>query len=319
MVRIEAVIRPSRLDEVKAALDDLGIHGISVIEIKGAGKQKGYTQHYRGSEYQVNLLPKAMVIVVVKDEEMDGAVSAIETAGRTVRSAMARSLSRRSWKPCASAPANEAMLPSRNASIVSQWPVVSQRRPAFSLPARYTARMAFRPCIDLKDGRVVQIVGGTLSDNPAHIQVNHVSERSAAEFAKMYCADSLRGGHVIMLGPGNREEALSALRAYPEGLQVGGGITPENASHYLDAGASHVIVTSFLFEDDQLSPERLETMAKAVGKQHLVIDLSCRRMGDGCYYVATNRWQTVTQTRLDQSLIAALESFCAEFLSMRRT
>ncbi len=83
MVRIEAVIRPSRLDEVKAALDDLGIHGISVIEIKGAGKQKGYTQHYRGSEYQVNLLPKAMVIVVVRDEEMESAVGAIETAGRT--------------------------------------------------------------------------------------------------------------------------------------------------------------------------------------------------------------------------------------------
>ena len=80
MVRIEAIIRPSRLDEVKAALDEIGIRGMSVIEIKGAGKQKGYTQHYRGSEYQVNLLPKVQIIVVVKDDEQDKVVDAIEAA-----------------------------------------------------------------------------------------------------------------------------------------------------------------------------------------------------------------------------------------------
>ena len=83
MVRIEAIIRPSRLDEVKAALDDLGIHGISVLEIKGAGKQKGYTQHYRGSEYQVNLLPKVQLIVVVPDEAQERVIEAIEGSART--------------------------------------------------------------------------------------------------------------------------------------------------------------------------------------------------------------------------------------------
>ncbi len=83
MVRIEAIIRPSRLDEVKSALDELGVRGISVTEIKGAGKQKGYTQHYRGSEYQVNLLPKVQLVVVVADSEMDRVVEAIEGAART--------------------------------------------------------------------------------------------------------------------------------------------------------------------------------------------------------------------------------------------
>jgi len=83
MVRIEAIVRPSRLDEVKAALDDLGITGMSVLEIKGAGKQKGYTQHYRGSEYQVNLLPKVQIEVVVPDAKLDSVVEAIENAART--------------------------------------------------------------------------------------------------------------------------------------------------------------------------------------------------------------------------------------------
>jgi nitrogen regulatory protein P-II 1 len=83
MVRIEAIIRPSRLDEVKSALDELGVHGISVTEIKGAGKQKGYTQHYRGSEYQVNLLPKVQIIVVVADSQQDSVIGAIEGAART--------------------------------------------------------------------------------------------------------------------------------------------------------------------------------------------------------------------------------------------
>ena len=83
MLRIEAIIRPSRLDEVKAALDELGVHGMSVLEIKGAGKQKGYTQHYRGSEYQVNLLPKVQLIVVVAEADGARVVEAIEAAART--------------------------------------------------------------------------------------------------------------------------------------------------------------------------------------------------------------------------------------------
>lgn len=174
--------------------------------------------------------------------------------------------------------------------------------------------MAFRPCIDLKEGRVVQIVGGTLTDDGAVTVTHHVSERAAEDFAVLYRRDGLLGGHVIMLGPGSEGAALSALRAYPGGLQVGGGVTPENARTYLDAGASHVIVTSFLFQNDDLSPARLRTMSEATGQSRLVVDLSCRRGADGHYYVATNRWQTITQTRLDAALIRRLEPFCAEFL-----
>jgi len=174
--------------------------------------------------------------------------------------------------------------------------------------------MAFRPCIDLRQGRVVQIVGGTLTDTGADTVTNYVSDRSAAEFAALYRRDGLRGGHVIMLGPGNEEAARSALSAYLEGLQIGGGLNVQNAWQWLEAGASHLIVTSFLFENGDLSPKRLQTMTKAVGKERLVIDISCRRGSDGHYYVATNRWQTVTPTRLDASLIHQLEPYCAELL-----
>ncbi len=174
--------------------------------------------------------------------------------------------------------------------------------------------MAFRPCIDLRDGRVVQIVGGTLSDDGVGTVTNFVSERSAADFAVLYRRDGLRGGHVIMLGPGSEDAARSALSAYLDGLQIGGGINVSNAWSWLEAGASHLIVTSFLFENGDLSPKRLQAMTRAVGKDRLVLDMSCRRGGDGHYYVATNRWQTVTATRLDAALIHGLEGFCAEFL-----
>lgn len=173
--------------------------------------------------------------------------------------------------------------------------------------------MAFRPCIDLKDGRVVQIVGGTLTAG-GQAAVNHVSARAAADFAVLYRRDNLHGGHLIMLGAGCEEAALSALRAYPGGLQVGGGISDGNAARYLDAGASHVIVTSYLFPGDQFSRERLAQMVQAVGRDRLVIDLSCRRAADGAYYVATQRWQTVTPSRITPDFLRSLESSCAEFL-----
>ena len=130
--------------------------------------------------------------------------------------------------------------------------------------------MAFRPCIDLKNGRVVQIVGGTLTDgDDAQTVTNYVSDRPAAEFAALYRQDGLRGGHVIMLGPGSEDAARSALAAYPGGLQIGGGITASNAQHWLDAGASHVIVTSYLFEDDALSPGRLQSQVANKAKEWL--------------------------------------------------
>lgn len=174
--------------------------------------------------------------------------------------------------------------------------------------------MAFRPCIDLKNGRVVQIVGGTLTDDGAQTVTNHVSDRSAADFAALYRRDGLTGGHVILLGPGSEDAVRSALAAYPNSLQLGGGVTPENAAFWLDAGASHVIVTSFLFDGGIFSPPRLQAMTNAVGRDRLVIDLSCRRTDGGKYYVATNRWQTVTSTRLDAALFQFLEPYCAEFL-----
>jgi phosphoribosylformimino-5-aminoimidazole carboxamide ribotide isomerase len=174
--------------------------------------------------------------------------------------------------------------------------------------------LAFRPCIDLRGGKVVQIVGGTLDDASGETVTNFVSDRDAVDFASLYRRDGLLGGHIIMLGPGNEQAARRALGAYPGGLQIGGGITPDNAAAYLDAGASHVVVTSFLFESDALSNGRLDAIADAVGKRRLVIDLSCRRGIDGAYRVATNRWQTVTSTVIEAGLFAWLGEKCDEFL-----
>src|SRR5215211_3668611 len=136
--------------------------------------------------------------------------------------------------------------------------------------------MRFRPCIDLHNGKVVQIVGGTLGDTPEALVTNFETERAPADYAQMYQADRLAGGHVIALGPGNRAAALEALRAFPGGMQAGGGITPENAREYLDAGASHVIVTSYVFRDGRVDAERLQSLIDAVGRERLVLDLSCR-------------------------------------------
>lgn len=169
----------------------------------------------------------------------------------------------------------------------------------------------FRPCIDLHDGVVKQIVGGTLTDRGA--RENHVSPHGAAWFAKKYQSDGLTGGHVIQLGPGNQEAARSALESFPGGLQLGGGISPGNARAWLDAGASHVIVTSYLFEGEGLSLSRLEELLSVVQPEELVIDLSCRKVGDS-YFVATNRWQTVTKSRVDDSLFELLAPCCSEFL-----
>lgn len=174
--------------------------------------------------------------------------------------------------------------------------------------------MAFRPCIDLREGRVVQIVGGTLSDDGAGTVTNFTSTQSAAEVAGLYRRSGLAGGHVIMLGPGNEDAARSALAAYPGGLQLGGGVTPDNALAYLDAGASHVIVTSYIFPDGDLSIDRVRVLSALTGPARLVIDLSCRRLPGGSYHVATNRWQTITPVKLGRELFDTLVPFCDEFL-----
>lgn len=171
----------------------------------------------------------------------------------------------------------------------------------------------FRPCIDLHEGKVKQIVGGSLTDTAAGLQTNFVSERPAEWYAELYRRDALAGGHVIMLGKGNDDAARRALAAYPYGLQLGGGVTIDNAKKWLDAGASHVIVTSWLFPDDSLSWERLQTISSAIGKNRLVVDLSCR-LRDGKYWVVTNRWQTFTKTEVNRDILARLSDFCSEFL-----
>lgn len=174
--------------------------------------------------------------------------------------------------------------------------------------------MRFRPCIDLRAGRVVQIVGGTLRDGDAQeIVTNFETDRSPAAFAEMYQRDNLPGGHVIALGPGNREAALSALAAYPGGMQMGGGITPANAAEYLDAGASHVIVTSYVFQQGQIDLARLQELARTVGQPRLVLDLSCRWREDA-YWIVTDRWQKFTEVAVNRDTLAWLADFCAEFL-----
>jgi phosphoribosylformimino-5-aminoimidazole carboxamide ribotide isomerase len=171
----------------------------------------------------------------------------------------------------------------------------------------------FRPCIDLHEGKVKQIVGGTLSDSPGDLKTNYVSERSSEWYAELYQRDGLRGGHIIMLGPGNEPAAKAGLAAYPGGMQAGGGITVHNAVEYLDAGASHVIVTSWVFREGHLDWERLRELAGKIGRERLVLDLSCRKRGRD-YWVVTDRWQKFTSLPVSPETLKELSPFCAEFL-----
>mmetsp|Transcript_4616 Transcript_4616/g.13296 ORF Transcript_4616/g.13296 Transcript_4616/m.13296 type:complete len:292 (-) Transcript_4616:34-909(-) len=211
--------------------------------------------------------------------------------------------------------------------------------------------MKFRPCIDLHNGQVKQIVGSTLKDDAndnndnnnddnnnnnnnnkttkASLNTNFETDRPASDYATMYQTDALTGGHVIMLGPGNQEAATSALKAYPKGLQVGGGINDTNALSWLDAGASHVIVTSHVFSKGQIHTERLKQLVEICGKERLVLDLSCRRKpnggngdgngegdcnGDDSYYVVTDRWQSFTDYEVNPENLRELANYCDEFL-----
>ncbi|XWW97045.1 hypothetical protein V2A60_005025 [Cordyceps javanica] len=160
----------------------------------------------------------------------------------------------------------------------------------------------FRPCIDLHAGQVKQIVGGTLdSGNANKLQTNFVSEQPAAHYAQLYRDNALDGAHVIMLGPGNEEAARQAIGAWPNGLQVGGGINDKNAGEWIAAGAEK---------------PRLDSILKVLGgdRERLVIDLSCRRRGTGKWYVAMNKWQTITDMEVNQESIKQLEPYCCEFL-----
>lgn len=172
----------------------------------------------------------------------------------------------------------------------------------------------FRPCIDLHDGKVKQIVGGSLRDDGAGLRENFVSDESAGSFAARYKADGLAGGHVIKLGQGNDEAAREALAAFPGGLHIGGGITADNAETWLNRGASHVIVTSWLFDSGgHFLDDRLDTLKNRVGADRLVLDLSCRRTAIG-WTVAMNRWQTLTDLHVTTATLDRLAGSCAEFL-----
>lgn len=171
----------------------------------------------------------------------------------------------------------------------------------------------FRPCIDLHQGKVKQIVGSSLTNDESELKTNFISDHSAADFAKLYAKDQLVGGHLIMLGPENKIAALEAIHSYPNGLQVGGGISLDNAAEWIEQGASHVIVTSCLFENAQFVLPKLENLAKRVGKDKIVIDLSCRRRKKG-WLVMKDNWQKETDLLLTESLLDLLSDYCDEFL-----
>lgn len=180
--------------------------------------------------------------------------------------------------------------------------------------------MKFRLCIDIHNGKVKQIVGGSLKDAGDTARENFVAVQDASFYAALYRDRGLKGGHVILLnGSGSpyyeatREQAFLALKTYPGGLQLGGGVCPENAGEYLDAGASHVIVTSYVFKDGRISWENLEKIERAAGREHLVLDLSCRKK-DGRYYVVTDRWQRFTEVPVTVELLEKLGEHCDEFL-----
>ena len=180
--------------------------------------------------------------------------------------------------------------------------------------------MEFRPCIDIHNGKVKQIVGSSLKDLGDRATENFVSKQDAAFYARLYRSHGIRGGHIILLNAADspfyettKAQALEALSAWPGGLQVGGGITADNAAEFLTAGASHVIVTSYVFREGRIDYERLRALQDAVGREHLVLDLSCRRRGDA-YYIVTDRWQNFTQEIVTHALFDRLADACSEFL-----
>ena len=180
--------------------------------------------------------------------------------------------------------------------------------------------MEFRPCIDIHNGKVKQIVGCSLRDGADAAEENFVSGQDAAFYADLYKKYGIKGGHIILLNPEGSEyyeatkaQALSALREYPGGLQGGGGIHADNAHEYLDAGASHVIVTSYVFKEGKIRYDRLKELTARIGKDKLVLDLSCRKK-EGVYYIVTDRWQNYTEVELNSSTLDKFSDHCDEFL-----
>lgn len=180
--------------------------------------------------------------------------------------------------------------------------------------------MRFRPCIDIHNGKVKQIVGGSLADKNNAAKENFVSGRGADFYGSLYRDKGISGGHIIMLNPvgsefyeADKAQAFAALKAYPQGLQIGGGITAENAAEFLNGGASHVIVTSYVFRNGAVCFENLKRICAETGKSRLVIDLSCRKRGED-YFVVTDRWQKFTDVKLNAETIEMFAGYCNELL-----
>ncbi len=180
--------------------------------------------------------------------------------------------------------------------------------------------MRFRPCIDIHNGKIKQIVGGSLLDAGDYARDNFVSEQNGAWYAKLYHKAGLTGGHIILLNPSSSEfyeqdveQALLALQAYPGGFQIGGGMNADNAAFFLAQGASHIIVTSYVFRDGQIDYDHLKKIYEVTGKEHLVLDLSCRKK-DGKYYIVTDRWQKYTEVEFCRETLEELACWCDEFL-----
>lgn len=180
--------------------------------------------------------------------------------------------------------------------------------------------MRFRPCIDIHNGKIKQIVGSSLKDKKNFAAENFVSEKDSTYYANLYKKYHLKDGHIIMLNSVNSEfyeqtkrQAILALETYKGGMQVGGGINDENAMEFIEAGASHVIVTSYVFKNGIINYDNLAKISDVVGKEKLVLDLSCRKK-DGKYYVVTDRWQNFTNEVVDFDILDKLEKYCDEFL-----
>ena len=179
--------------------------------------------------------------------------------------------------------------------------------------------MKFRPCIDIHNGKVKQIIGSSLKDAGDQAAENFVSQQDGAFYARLYRKYGLEGGHIILLNAASseyyestRQQALSALTAWPGHLQLGGGVNPDNAPDFLQAGASHVIVTSYVFRDGRINYENLDRLVRRVGRDRLVLDLSCRKR-QGRYYIVTDRWQKFTEEEVTLKLLERLSRQCGEF------
>ena len=180
--------------------------------------------------------------------------------------------------------------------------------------------MRFRPCIDIHNGQVKQIVGSTLKDEGNEAKENFISTKGAGYYATLYKERNLPGGHIILLNhkdseffEATRNQAMEALKAFPNGMMIGGGVTDENANEYIEAGASHVIVTSFVFKNGEFNEKNLEKLINAVGKDHICLDLSCKKKNND-YYIVTDRWQNFTNVRIDKKTLEDLSQSCDEFL-----